>query len=128
MAISRKAVLSALAGAVLLSGCAAYDGGYGYGYGYNPNPYGYGDPSYYGYPAYTGPAVGLGFTYTDPGYRREWRGDHRDGDGYRDRNWDRDRDGRRDGWRNNGRQMDGQPNTGSATSAPTPPDPAYSGG
>jgi hypothetical protein len=98
MAISRKTVLVALAGAALLAGCATgpYYDDYGYGYG-SPYGYGYGDP-YYGSGYYYGPSVGLGLglTYSDRDYRR--RGDHRHRDWRRD---GRDRDGR-DGWRDRG--------------------------
>jgi len=80
MAISRKAILAALAGATLLAGCATgpYYDDYGYGYG-NRYGYGYGDP-YYGSDYYYGPSVGLGlgYTYSDRDYRR--RGDYRDRD------------------------------------------------
>ena len=97
MAISRKALVTALAGAALLAGCATgpYYDDYGYGYGYGSGyGYGYGDP-YYAPGYYYGPSVGLGlgFTYSDRDYRR--RGDHRHRDGRRDR------DGR-DGWRDRG--------------------------
>lgn len=92
MAISRKTLLAALAGAALLSGCATgpYYDEYGYGYGYDA----YG-PNYYGYPGYAGPSIGLGFTYSDRDYRRERRGDRRE---WRGEHRDRDGDGRRD-WR-----------------------------
>lgn len=92
MAISRKALLAALAGATLLAGCATgpYYDDYGYGSRYGS---GYGDPYSYAPGYYYGPSVGLGlgFTYSDRDYRR--RGDHRDRDWHRDR---RDRDGWRD--------------------------------
>ena len=92
MAISRKAILAALAGAALLAGCATgpYYDDYGYGYNYGPS---YG-PYYYGSDYYYGPSIGLGLTYSDRDYRRG---------GHRHRDWRRDgrhRDGRdRDGWR-----------------------------
>jgi hypothetical protein len=99
MAISRKAVLAALAGATLLAGCATgpYYDDYGYGYGYDSRSgYGYADPYHYG-PGYDyGPSVGfgLGFTYSDRDYRR--RGDHRHRDWRRDgRSAERWRDGDR---------------------------------
>jgi hypothetical protein len=119
MAISRKAVLVALAGATLLAGCATgpYYDDYGYGYGHgSPYGYGYGDPYYYAPGSYYGPSVGLGlgFTYSDRDYRR--RGDHRHRDWRRD---GRDRDGR-DGWRD---RFDRNPGTVDAES-----DPNYSPG
>ncbi len=123
MAISRKAILAALAGATLLAGCATgpYYDDYGYGYG-NRYGYGYADP-YYGSGYYYGPAVGLGLglTYPDRDYRRH--GDHRDRDWRRD---GRDRDGRdRDGWRDRGPRdrFDGNPGTVDAER-----DPNYSPG
>lgn len=122
MAISRKAILAALAGATLLAGCATgpyYDDGYGYGYGASYG-YGYGDP-YYAPGYYYGPSVGLGFglTYSDRDYRG--RGDHRHRDWRRD---GRDRDGR-DGWRDRGPRdrYDGNPGTVDAER-----DPSYSPG
>lgn len=91
MAISMKTLLAATGCAVLVAGCATgpYYDNYGYDYGYG----GYG-PAYYGYPAYAGPAVGIGFGstyYYDDDHRRyHGRGEWRDRDGRRE--W-RDRDG-----------------------------------
>lgn len=98
MAISRKALLAALAGATLLAGCATgpyYDDYYAYDRGYG---YGYGDP-YYTPGYYYGPSVGFGLSYSDRDYRRH---DHRD------RDWRRDR-GDRDGWRDRTTDWYGRP-------------------
>jgi len=101
MAISRKTLLAALAGATLLAGCATgpYYDDYGYGYGYGSSyGYGYGDPYYYAPGYYYGPSVGFGLSYSNRDYR--YRGDHRHRDWRRD---GRGRDGRdRDGWRDRG--------------------------
>jgi hypothetical protein len=79
MALKRKAILAALAGAVLLPGCAT---GTHYGYGY---PYDYGHYDRYGYyydnpvyvdPAYIAPPLGLGPAYPDHD-RRYRHGDRR---------------------------------------------------
>ena len=105
MAISRKAILAALAGVTLLAGCATgpYYDDYGYGYRHAPSyGYGYPDPYYYGSGYnYYGPSIGLGLTFSDRDYRRhgdhrhrDWRRGDRDRDG-RDRDW-RDRDGPHD--------------------------------
>lgn len=92
MAIPRKALLAALAGATLLAGCATgpyyddyygYDRAYGYDYGY-----GYGDPYYYGPGYYYGPSIGLGLSWSDRDYRRHRDHRHRD---HRHRDWRRDR-------------------------------------
>jgi hypothetical protein len=98
-----KAAL-AVAGGLLVAGCASDPNYYGGGYGYYDRPY-YGSTYYYyDYPRYYGhPGVGgaVQFNYYDYDRRGDWRGhpprdrDH-DRDGRRgDRDGDRDRDGRR---------------------------------
>src|SRR5688500_8500595 len=79
MAYPIKSVLTVIAGAALVAGCAtgAYyqDYGYGYGPGYDYDGYG---PTYYGAPGYVAPSLGFGITYIDrDDDRRQWRDDRR---------------------------------------------------